>query len=115
MTLGERIENDKLYQLLIKIKEKPEMFLGDVDLNNLNWLIMGYNLYKTCNSIQSDIDIMAIDGNISFDEYVHDHYDNDTTQGWFQLINFYSYNRRYALDKFFELLFEYIDYCCEKE
>ena len=47
MTLRERIENDKLYQLLIKVKEKPEMFLGDADLNILHGWIIGYNLYKT--------------------------------------------------------------------
>ena len=57
MTLRERIENDKLYQLLIKVKEKPEMFLGDADLNILHGWIIGYNLYKNLNSIKSDIDI----------------------------------------------------------
>ena len=57
MTLRERIENDKLYQLLIKIKEKPETFLGDADLNILHGWICGYNLYKTLNSVKSDIDI----------------------------------------------------------
>lgn len=36
MTLRERIENDKLYQLLKNVKEKPEKFLGDADLNILH-------------------------------------------------------------------------------
>lgn len=115
MTLKERIENDKLYQLLIKVKEKPEMFLADADLNILYWWISGYNLYKTLNSVESDIDILSLDNNISFDEYVHNHYRNNTTQGWLGLITFYSWNRRAALDTFFELLFKYIEYCCNKE
>lgn len=115
MSLRERIENDKLYQLLIKIKEKPEMFLGDADLNILHGWIIGYNLYKTLHSIKSDIDLLEIDNNISFDEYVHNHYDNYTTIGWLKLITFYSWNKRSSLETFFDLLFEYIDYCCNKE
>ena len=115
MTLRERIENDKLYQLLIKVKEKPEMFLGDADLNILHGWIIGYNLYKTLNSVKSDIDILNIDNNISFDEFVQNHYDNNTTIGWMKLITFYSWNKRVALETFFELLFKYIVYCCDKE
>lgn len=115
MTLRERVKNDKLYQLLIKIKEKPEMFLGDADLNILHGWITGYNLFKSLNSIKSDIDILEIENNISFDEYVQNHYDNNTTIGWLKLITFHSWNRRTALDTFFELLFEYIEYCCNKE
>lgn len=115
MALRERIENDKLYQLLKNIKEKPEKFLGDADLNILHGWIIGYNLYKNLNSIKSDIDILVIDNNISFDEYVQNHYDTNTTIGWLKLIIFYSWNRRAALETFFELLFEYIEYCCNKE
>ena len=115
MTLRERIENDKLYQSLIKVKEKPETFLGDSDLNILHGWICGYNLYKTLNSVTSDIDILNIDNNISFDEFVQNHYDNNTTIGWVKLITFYSWNKRVALETFFELLFEYIEYCCNKE
>lgn len=114
MSLKERIENDKLYQLLLQIKDKPEMFLGDADLNNLYWLIIGYNLYKHYHSIESDIDMLAIDGNISFDEYVHNRYNINTTHNWYNIIVFYSPNKKYALNKFFELLFEYIDFCTKE-
>ena len=41
--------------------------------------------------------------------------DNNTTIGWVKLITFYSWNKRVALETFFELLFEYIEYCCDKE
>ena len=115
MSLRKRIENDKLYQLLIKVKEKPETFLGDADLNILHGWICGYNLYKSLNSVKSDIDILNIDNNLSFDEFVQNHYDNNTTIGWLKLITFYSWNRRVALETFFELLLEYIEYCCDKE
>ena len=115
MTLRERIENDKLYQLLIKVKEKPETFLGDADLNILHGWIIGYNLYKNLNSIKCDINILEIDNNISFDEFVQNHYDNNITIGWVKLITFYSWNKRVALETFFELLLEYIEYCCDNE
>ena len=41
--------------------------------------------------------------------------DNNTTIGWVKLITFDSWNKRVALETFFELLFEYIEYCCDKE
>lgn len=115
MSLKEKIENDKLYQLLLSIKDKPEMYITDMDLNNLYFLIIGYNLYKFYNSIESDIDIFAINGKISFDEYVHNHYEITTTHNWFQIISFYSPNKKIAFNTFYELFFEYIDNCLKEE
>lgn len=114
MNLKERIENDKLYQLLLKIQNRPNMYLAEEDLNNLYWLIIGYNLYRHLNNIETDIDILAVEGKITFDEYVHNYYNDITTHNWFDLINYHMSNKKYALKEFFKLLFMYIDYCIKE-
>lgn len=114
MTIKEKIENDKLYKLLLKINKRPELFILNRDVNLLYTYILGYRMSQYENNCSENIDIFDINSDGGFDAYVHRKYKINTTHNWSSIIKFYNPTYGQDLDKFYELFFDYIDECIKK-
>ena len=114
MSLKEKIFNDKLYQILLEVKKRPEMFLKNADLDLLFSFILGYGVCEDINTIKKEIDIFDIYSDGGFDAYVHNKYKINTTHSWASIIKFYNPTKGKDLNKFYELFSEYIEDCIKK-
>lgn len=114
MNLKEKIFNDKLYQILMKIKKKPGMFLKNADVNLLLTFILGYRQCEEINFIKREIDVFDIYNDGGFDLFVHNYYGIDTNHNWASIISFYNPTYSKDLDKFYELYLKYIEECIKK-
>lgn len=115
MSVKEKIENDELYKLLLKINKRPELFILNRDVNLLYTYILGYRMAKYENNVSEIIDIFDIYSDGGFDAYVHNKYKINTTHSWASIIKFYNPTYGTDFDKFYELFFNYIDDCIKKE
>ena len=95
---------DIIYELLLKIKERPGMYLGKKSIIRLNMFISGYYLrqYEIDYSYRSILE--------KFGDFVNDYcLTNARAAGW--ATNIYRYAKKddeKAFDLFFELLDEFL-------
>lgn len=95
-----------LYTLIEKIKKAPSMYLGRHSIICLQAFLSGYSVAKYELGEQptkQDRDFME------FPEWIRKKFNVQTSQSWANIILFYSEDESKALDKFFELLGEFID------
>ncbi|MEG4391375.1 hypothetical protein [Microcoleus sp. BROC3] len=95
-----------LYTLIEKIKKAPSMYLGRHSIICLQAFLSGYSVAKYELGEQptkQDSDFMQ------FPEWIRKRFNVQTSQSWASVILFYSEDESKALDKFFELLCEFID------
>lgn len=95
-----------LYTLIDKIKKAPSMYLGRHSIICLQAFLSGYSVAKYElgeQSTKQDSDFMQ------FSEWIRKRFNLQTSQSWANVILFYSEDESKALDKFFELLNEFID------
>lgn len=95
-----------LYTLIEKIKKAPSMYLGRHSIICLQAFLSGYSVAKYElgeQPTQQDRDFMQ------FPEWIRKRFNVQTSQSWANVILFYSEDESKALDKFFELLEEFID------
>lgn len=94
-----------LYTLLQKIKKAPSMYLGRHSIICLQAFLSGYSVAKHEfgeQQTKQDSDFME------FPEWIQKRFNVQTSQSWANIILFYSEDESKALDKFFELLDEFI-------
>jgi hypothetical protein len=95
-----------LYTLIEKIKKAPSMYLGRHSIICLQAFLSGYSVAKYELGEQptkQDSDFRE------FPEWIRKRFNVQTSQSWANVILFYSEDESKALDKFFELLCEFID------
>ncbi|MDF0553080.1 hypothetical protein [Kamptonema sp. UHCC 0994] len=95
-----------LYRLIEKIKKAPSMYLGRHSIICLQAFLSGYSVAKYELGEQptkQDSDFME------FPEWIRKRFNVQTSQSWANIILFYSEDESKALDKFFELLDEFIN------
>lgn len=94
-----------LYTLIEKIKKAPSMYLGRDSIICLQAFLSGYSVAKYELGEQptkQDSDFMQ------FPEWIRKRFNVQTSQSWANVILFYSEDESKALDRFFELLDEFI-------
>ncbi|HBL14372.1 MAG TPA: hypothetical protein DD379_23885 [Cyanobacteria bacterium UBA11162] len=95
-----------LYSIIEKIKKAPSMYLGRHSIICLQAFLSGYSVAKYQLGEQptkQDQDFME------FPEWIRQRFNVQTSQSWANIILFYSEDESKALDKFFELLDEFIN------
>lgn len=94
-----------LYTLIQKIKKAPSMYLGRHSIICLQAFLSGYSVAKHELGEQptkQDSDFRE------FPEWIRKRFNVQTSQSWANIILFYCEDETKALDKFFELLDEFI-------
>jgi hypothetical protein len=105
------INLDELYELLQKMKEKPELYFGRKSLARLYSFLNGYG---ACLSVY-DKSYMLCPGAIpGFQEYVQKEYRVKSSQSWDMIVDFYSNSEEQALNTFFDLLDKFLKASKEK-
>lgn len=95
-----------LYQLLNKIKKAPAMYLGRHSIICLQAFLSGYSVAQYELGEQptpQDLDFRE------FPEWIRKKFNVQTSQSWANIILFYSEDESKALDRFFELLEEFMN------
>ena len=90
---------NEFYELLINIKNKPNIYLGKPSLELLRAFISGYVICKNYN----------LDYYPDFQEFIQQKYKIDFTKHWTEIINFFSSNEEEAFYKFYEHLEEFLN------
>ena len=93
---------DALFKLLQKIRIRPTLYLGEYSLNNLFFTIVGYT------DRAREEDPMYHDCVEGFDEYVHEVYSDNSTGNYVTILTANTSSDKEALEKFFELLDEFV-------
>ncbi len=93
-----------VYDILQKVKEKPNVYLGRPSIMCLQAFLSGYNVaqYQLGESLNSPD---CFDG---FQEWIQKKFKIDSSQSWANIILFYSEDERDALRQFFELFDEFV-------
>jgi len=89
-------------ELIRKIEKRPVMYLTSHSINYLRAYLNGV-LYGMPKQVSLD-SCQVMD---AFQVFIQNKYEVRTSQGWHQIILFYSCNEADALDKFFELFGEF--------
>ena len=89
---------DLVYNLLQKIKKRPELYLGEKNLHFLFHFINGYT-HRLCE--EDPYYTCCLDG---FYQFVWLYYNDSSVGGWCEMISYNINSPEEAFDKFFELL-----------
>ncbi len=95
-----------LYTLIEKIKKAPSMYLGRHSIICLQAFLSGYSVAKHelgGQPTKQESDFRE------FPEWIRKKFNVQTSQSWANIILFYCEDESKALDKFFELLDEFIN------
>lgn len=92
---------DSVKELILKIKKRPELYIGQRSLS----LFQAY-LYGWLNRDEKSVVDSGLIGD--FQEWVQEKYKIRSSQSWVKIILFYSTSDYGALDKFFELFDEFL-------
>lgn len=92
-----------MLELIKKIEKRPSLYLGCHSINYLRVFLNGF-LY----AMPKDESIEFYKDFEGFQAYTQKKYQVTTTQGWHQIILFYSANEADALDKFFEIFNDFL-------
>ena len=91
---------DSLRDVIEMIRQRPALILSRPSARTLYAFLSGYEFARRD---RSDRDFMA-----GFGNYVHERYDITSTQGWAQIIEFYSTSEAGEMDLFWKLMDEYM-------
>lgn len=103
----ERIRELKLYELLERIKKRPGMYLATSSVTRLDILLRGYSLARREVGLAPTEQEREFEG---FQKWVQEKYGITSGQSWAKIILFHSIDEQEALEKFFELFAEYLDW-----
>jgi hypothetical protein len=95
-----------LYDLLEKIRKRPPMYLGYYSIFNLQSFLAGR--YQA----RHELGIPKTEQERDFEEFqdwIQKKYGIQSSQSWARIINFYSSDEREALNRFFELIEEFLE------
>ncbi len=96
---------EPVYDILQKVKNKPNVYLGSPSIMCLQAFLSGYNVaqYQLGKSLDSPD---CFDG---FQEWIQEKFKVESSQSWAKIILFYSADERDALERFFELFEEFVE------
>ena len=95
---------DRVYDIVQKVKDKPNVYLGRPSIMCLQAFLSGYNVaqYQLGEPLN---DPDCFDG---FQEWIQEKFKINSSQSWANIILFYSEDERDALRQFFELFDEFV-------
>ena len=93
---------DRLYDILLDIKNRPELYIGKPSLERLYAFIGGY-IY--CETLNNSNYVNCLDG---FNEYIAVVYNIKTSHNWSRIIDFYSTTDDEAFKKFYKHLDDFM-------
>ncbi|MDY6804086.1 MAG: hypothetical protein SXA11_09810 [Cyanobacteriota bacterium] len=95
---------EPVYDILQKVKNKPNVYLGSPSIMCLQAFLSGYNVaqYQLGESLNTPD---CFDG---FQEWIQEKLKINSSQSWAKIILFYSADERDALERFFELFDEFV-------
>jgi len=96
---------DPVYDILQKVKNKPNVYLGSPSILCLQAFLSGYNVAQYQLGRES---LNAPDCFDGFQEWIQEKFKIESDQSWAKVILFYSADERDALERFFELFDEFL-------
>lgn len=90
-----------LEEVLLKIKDDPEKYIGETSLNRLDHFILGYTLS------QLDETGTSSEWLTEFQDFVQKKYNVSYSFRFSKIIRYFSTSDDHAYDKFYELLDEF--------
>lgn len=95
---------NKVYELLLEIRHRPEIYIGKRSLTELVSFMDGFQYaFYVINDKQKYINFFS-----GFRRWVSKRYGITSTQHWSKIICFYSIDEADAFNNFYELLDEYL-------
>lgn len=95
---------DRVYDIVQKVKDKPNVYLGKPSIMCLQAFLSGYNVAQ----YQLGEPLNASDCFDGFQEWIQEKFKINSSQSWANIILFYSEDERDALRQFFELFDEFV-------
>jgi len=95
---------DRFDSILLRIKERPGVYLGKPSLKRLSAFLGGYLICM--HDITKD---RTIDFYPGFQDYIQQRYRITSTQGWDKIIDFFCIKDEEAFYRFFEHLDEFLE------
>lgn len=89
-----------LYDLLTRIKQRPGMYLGKVSLTRLKMLLMGYSMSRGELGLQLTEEEKRF---AKFQQWIQIKYQVNSSEGWENIILSQVKDEKLAFDLFFEL------------
>lgn len=90
---------DDIQDLIVKIKERPGMFLTDYSVYSVKAFIDGYTMYK-----EKDLELMY-----GFQNYIIDKFNFPKVLSWDKVIRVYSNSDKESMESFFKLFNEFLE------
>ena len=97
---------DSVYEILKKVENKPNVYLGSPSILCLQAFLSGYNVAEYQLGGESLNSSDCFDG---FQEWIQEKFKVDSSQSWAKIILFYAADERDALNRFFELFDEFVN------
>ena len=97
---GNKNSQEYLYALLVRIKQRPGMYLGKVSLTRLKMLLMGYSMSRGELGLQLTQQEKQF---AQFQKWIQNKYQINSSQGWETIILSQVNDEKLAFDLFFEL------------
>jgi hypothetical protein len=91
-----------ILEVLLKIRQRPGVFLGRPSASNLYLFVSGYS-YARKETEPGDYDFLA-----GLNQWIHDRFGVTSTQGWAKIIEFHSMTEADELPLFWKLLDDYL-------
>ena len=93
--------NKEIYDLLMDIRKRPGVYLGQKSLTLLHSFLGGY-IIRLAEEGYTDVDLS------DFQNYIANRFNIQSAHSWAHIIRFYSASETEAFDRFYELLDEYL-------
>ena len=91
----------EIYNLLMDIRKRPGVYLGQKSLTLLHSFLGGY-IVRLAEEGYTDVDLN------DFQNYIANRFNIQSAHSWAHIIRFYSGSEAEAFDRFYELLDEYL-------
>ena len=96
----QNVKVEYFHNLLQRIKDKPETYLGKPSITRLRMFLDGYGMARCDLGLPRRSQQKEFSG---FQEWIQTRFNITSTHGWDDIILFYSVDERDALDNFFKL------------
>lgn len=97
---GNKNNQEYLYNLLVRVKQRPGMYLGKVSITRLKMLLMGYSMSRG----ELGLELTPQEKQFArFQQWVQEKYQINSPQGWENIILSQVEDEKLAFDLFFEL------------
>jgi hypothetical protein len=97
---GNKNNQEYLYDLLVRVKQRPGMYLGKVSITRLKMLLMGYSMSRG----ELGLELTQQEKQFArFQQWVQEKYQINSPQGWENIILSQVEDEKLAFDLFFEL------------